>query len=387
MLDAFLIFVGAFGIVVILPIIAVELLRRNAVSGRVWFELAWVALFWSLYFAGAVAVTAILPNGLCDAPIVALNSDPCNSSRALIAFTWIPTAILLVYFFILAVFAIIHSKEDDKIWHAGVGSYTWFETKQCIRSAPSTPIMSRFAKKPPSFAVPKPRRPPSIFVQHRAGLGSNYEIEHFPDPGSLEEQPLPKPPVLPAKPPVNAMALYPQQVQASMMREVQNTQPLNVYRSNTGANGASEPPPVRDWPKQIGEERPSRERRNRDRAATTASASRSGQPQPPQLRPLMLGRSTSRSVTRSDKGKGRMTEEEQMQNEQTQTVLDHTNTQSSVRSYSSQKPPSQPLPPVPQTKTAEQRSRPTGPRSRSSSGEKHRPPPLDLTYSKPPARR
>ncbi len=112
--------------------------------------------------------------------------------------------------------------------------------------------MSRFAKKPPSFAVPKPRRPPPIFVQHRAGLGSNYEIEHFPDPGSLEEQPLPEPPVLPAKPPVNAMALYPQQVQASMMREVQYTQPLNVYRANTGASGASEPPPVRglakaDW--------------------------------------------------------------------------------------------------------------------------------------------
>jgi len=252
--------------------------------------------------------------------------------------------------------------------------------------------MSRFSKKPPSLAAPKPRRPPPIFVQHRAGLSSNYEIEHFPDPGSLEEPPLPQPPALPAKPPVNAMSLYPQQVQSSMMREVKNTQPLNVYRAD---QGATEPPPVRDWPKKIGEERPSRERRNRERAATAAAASTSSlsvsgaaneQPQAPQLRPLMLGRSTSNgdstSARRSDKGKGRMSEE-QMQREQ--TMVERTTTKASVRSS---KPPVQPLPPVPQTQTSEQqRSRPTGPRSRSSSGEKHRPPPLDFTYSKPSTRR
>ena len=199
----------------------------------------------------------------------------------------------------LSVFAIMHQKEDNNVWHASVRDFCWFETKQCLRSAPSTPVMARFSKKPPSFAAPKARRPPPIFVQQRAGLGSNYEIEHFPDPGSLEEQKQ-----IPAPPPVSvpSMSLYPQHVQTTMTREALYTYQPNVYRSQK--SGPSEPPPIKDWPRPIDAQRSkgssaSKARLREDSTSTTRTTAKGKAPMTPQQVQAELSRASTKTSSRS----------------------------------------------------------------------------------------
>lgn len=291
------------------------------------------------------------------------------------------------------------------VWHAGVRFYNWFETKQCIRSNPTTPVMSRFgSKKPASLVAPKARRPPPLFIQQRAGLSSNYEIEHFPDPGSLEEQPVPPESSrqLPAFAKA-AVSLYPHHMQVALQVDASGTssQP-NVYRTNQDADH-SEPLPIRDWPKRIGEDRPVREKSQRKRTLPSHQQERQRRtvvPQrepsrtpPQQLRPLMLGQAMSQSqVSLSEsaraKGKSRMTEQEVEEH-----MLERSSTKSSSRSHASQKATPLPLPPLPPLPSSHDsavpssysRSRPTGPRTRTSSVSslpKHRPPPLDLSFNR-----
>ena len=122
---------------------------------------------------------------------------------------------VFLYFFLLVIFAIMHQKEDAGVWRACTREFPWFATKQCIRSTPNSPMGARFVAprspsfslpfgrlrsprqiangqaqsyappKPPSFAAPKPRRPPPVFVHQRAGLSSQVEIEHTGDDSQL----------------------------------------------------------------------------------------------------------------------------------------------------------------------------------------------------------
>lgn len=266
----------------------------------------------------------------------------------------------------------MHQKEDASVWRSTVCDFPWFQTKLCIRSAPNSPIMSRFSKsKPPSFAVPKPRRAPPapIFIHGRAGLGSRVEIEHFTDIGSLEEQRSPASPPPPqaggiAPPPPAAISLYPQHVQSSI-RGV-NT-PVTTYQTGTyylsAENRGASPPPIRDWPRSIGG--------NANISGAKASSTLQNRPQPPPVsaRAAQKRRAPERST--SD-GSSRGSQRSQRAAPPPPPLsLERSRTNESGREDSSANPEAQSSP---------SRSRPTGPRRRDGSTfVRPRPPPLDLT--------
>ncbi|EJD05838.1 uncharacterized protein FOMMEDRAFT_139172 [Fomitiporia mediterranea MF3/22] len=350
-IDSFLIFAGALGLLVVFPVIFIEVFRRGALSSRVWFEIAWLTLFWVFNFAGATGVTAVAPSKMCSPTSDNSHSSgsACSSSRVLIAFAWINTCFLFMYFFFLTVFSIMHQKEDASVWRSTVVEFPWFETKQCIRSAPNSPIMARFVKsKSPSLVVPKPRRvpPPPLFIHGRAGLGSRVEIEHFTDIASLEEQQ--SPPFVPVAAPPAAYSFYPQHVQATMQAAP------TVYRSNSynAADHGSTPPPIRDWPRLIGSSSTSNAL-GLEGPMTERAAQKQRAPAPV--------RSNSEVSSSSQKsGRMRAPPPPPLQ-------LERTTTKDSLTQSSAQSSPS--------------RSRPTGPRKRSGSSTfvRPRPPPLDLT--------
>ena len=45
-IDAYLIAIGAAGILWMFPVMFLDQLRKNALVSRVWFECVWVGLFW-----------------------------------------------------------------------------------------------------------------------------------------------------------------------------------------------------------------------------------------------------------------------------------------------------------------------------------------------------
>lgn len=258
-------------------------------------------------------------------------------ARSGIAISDFKISLVFLYFFMLTIFAIMHQKEDASVWHSTVCDFPWFETKQCIRSAPNSPMMSRFVKsKSPSLVAPKPRRapPPPIFIHGRAGLSSRVEIEHFTDIASLEEQPLPPPPMVP---PQAALSFYPQHVQSS----IQSHSGPTTYQNNTyySSDRGASPPPIRNWPRPIVADASS------DRPVSERAAQKRRAPEVP-------NRSGSDAFTRAPPPPP--------------LNLERTTTKDSATS-SAQDSPS--------------RSRPTGPRTRSGSSTfvRPRPPPLDLT--------
>ena len=48
LIDAYLIAIGAAGILWMFPVMFLDQLRKNALVSRVWFECVWVGLFWLL---------------------------------------------------------------------------------------------------------------------------------------------------------------------------------------------------------------------------------------------------------------------------------------------------------------------------------------------------
>ncbi|KAL5529222.1 hypothetical protein ACEPAG_5196 [Sanghuangporus baumii] len=355
-IDSFLIFAGATGLVVVFSVIFIEVFRRGAISSRVWFEITWLTLFWIFNFVGAAAVTAVAPHKMCSfqSDLSHHSGHACTSARVLIAFAWLNTCFLFAYFFMLTIFSIMHQKEDGSVWRSTVCDFPWFQTKLCIRSAPSSPNIARFVKsKSSSLVVPKPRRapPPPIFIHGRAGLGSQVEIEHFTDIGSIEEQRIASPPPPPVPRPA-AISLYPQHVQSTMRA---TDAPMSTYQNSTyyAANRGASPPPIRDWPRPIG---------------TNLTSNSSLNPSPMSERAAQKQRAPERS------GSDASSRESQGDHERTYRApppppltLERSRTNEDNANANAQNSPS--------------RSRPTGPRRRDgqSTFVRPRPPPLDLT--------
>ncbi|KAJ3476278.1 hypothetical protein NLI96_g11271 [Meripilus lineatus] len=169
--DVFLILLGVSGVVFLLPIIFVDLFRKNALYTKVWFECTWVAVFWVLELAGASAVTAIIPPELCvpDSDAIAVNA--CTSTRVLLAFTWLITVLLVIYLVALLVSAISHQEDDSMVWHAHVRFFPWFQIRSSLNSAPPSP--TRDWHRPFALAAPQPKR----VVNHAELQLSSEDIE------------------------------------------------------------------------------------------------------------------------------------------------------------------------------------------------------------------
>lgn len=153
--DAYLIALPIMGILLIFPIIFIDLFRRGAFTSRVWFETAWVALFWVMHLAGAAAVSAVQPGMQCVSPDLPWTSL-CNSSKALMAFTWMTTIALLAYLLTLLICTILNMRDMPRIWSTGVTEVDWFgaEPKR-ISSPPGSPRLApSMIEKPVSHARP-----------------------------------------------------------------------------------------------------------------------------------------------------------------------------------------------------------------------------------------
>ncbi|KAH9952180.1 hypothetical protein B0H21DRAFT_17260 [Amylocystis lapponica] len=182
-IDAFLIFVGALGTVCLLPIMFIDLLWRNAFTSQVRFECALMCVFWLLQMTGAAATTinsmstiTCLPHS----PQIAM--DFCTSTTVLLAFTWITAINTMVYFCLLMIVTLIHSRDDQQVWKASTLEYPWFSIREPLASAPASPTHA--GKKPfiMSAAPGRPRR--TSFSKRMFGSGQpDLEKQAPPMPG------------------------------------------------------------------------------------------------------------------------------------------------------------------------------------------------------------
>ncbi|KAG9105338.1 hypothetical protein FRC07_009379, partial [Ceratobasidium sp. 392] len=155
-LDAFVIFLGAFGLLFILAVTFIDTLRKHAVTSAVWFELAWLGLFWVFYLAAASAATAIGPSTFCDVQTVDVLGwkDACVAVKVIIAFTWIGTLTFLIHLFTLLVLSLLHAPQSPGVWHSGVRDFPWmdFAARPSFRNSVSAHGGVRMGSEPSSPA-------------------------------------------------------------------------------------------------------------------------------------------------------------------------------------------------------------------------------------------
>jgi len=257
-IDAFLTFLGAFYLVFIFTILFIEILRRNFVTGRLWFEVLWVALFWIMELSGAAAVSALVPELLCGAQSALIGNDACISTHVLLAFSWLSTIILLVYLLCLVCAAIIRQKQDSQIWHASVVEFCRSDIRHDLRSVPASPILPRFHA--PEVIAPQPRRPPpTVVYAYRSGMGPEYQIEHFHPSSSVTTRPI-APIITGAQSSMPTSSLYPQHLHSSLTLQ----QPLRPSPAS--------PPPLGNWPRPNAVDQPLHSKRKPEPAPFTFPA-------------------------------------------------------------------------------------------------------------------
>jgi len=256
--DIYLAVLGALGVLFILPIFCIDIFRKNALPGRVWFECTWVGVFWMLELAGASAATATLPGLLCASNVKGLTSDACTSSTVLMTFTWLCAFCLLLYLIGLSICAIVHQEDDAKIWHASVRFFPWFGTKARLGSAPPTPTTSQVKgwAKPFRLAHNTPRKTAhsAAFSEVDLEAGGKVEIKGSPvtapqmrrPAGNSLAVPLPVASAYPAKsqPPAAKSAQLPVGELPRSMQQQRLSRPRKGGVSPIGPPPSQPPPPV-----------------------------------------------------------------------------------------------------------------------------------------------
>jgi len=219
-ISIYLIVLGALGLIVIFTVIFVDLYEKEVFIGRVWFELSWVILFFIMELGGAAAITAQSNGQVCGS-----NSSVslCASIQVLQGFTWICAILLFGYFILLFVLAILKYKDDTSIWSWSVRKLIWQHSRKIVPPLlPTLPSFHTDRTQVPVIAAPRPRRivtMPDAALSHRSGLTLDYQIEHYQPPasgatdlGPSTDRPLsPLPLTLPTSPtPVSPMRNLPQ---------------------------------------------------------------------------------------------------------------------------------------------------------------------------------
>ncbi|KAF8797931.1 hypothetical protein BYT27DRAFT_6909364 [Phlegmacium glaucopus] len=184
-ISSYLIFLGALGLVVNFTVLFFDLYGKHVFLCKVWFELLWVGLFLIMEFAGAAAITAQSNGQTCSSDT---SISPCASTQVLQAFTWICAILLLGYLILLFVAALVKHRDDSTIWHCTVRNFPWV-TSHHVHHRKSIPASSaslpRFRTEVPFIAAPRPRRivpVPEALLSYRSGLSLDYEIEHYQPP-------------------------------------------------------------------------------------------------------------------------------------------------------------------------------------------------------------
>ncbi|KAJ7063196.1 hypothetical protein C8F01DRAFT_1131909 [Mycena amicta] len=233
-IDIYITVLGALGLFLTFSIIFTELVRRNAFTSRLWFETSWTALFFAMDLAAAAALTAAGPCSHQHKGNMSASSS-CSSMRVLLGFAWLCTFILFIYLVLLLVLTFTNRNNESipKIWQCAIHNL-------------------------PPLAMPLPQRPtviPSALYSLRSiGLNSQYEIEHFRPPASVEPPPTPPTPtqLSPVAHPLHrnpssagsvqaALALYPRFISSAYVPPSQEPPPERP---------SDQPPsPLGDWPR------------------------------------------------------------------------------------------------------------------------------------------
>jgi len=265
---AYMVFLGAFGLVWIFPLIFIDLLRPNALTSRIWVEIIWVTIFWIMELSGAAALSAIVPSNQCLPRQGRIAAYVCLSGKVLLGFAWVITLILLAYMVMLAAYAIVHHTTDPNVWNETVREYPWFSARSTLSSSPPSPTADR-GLGAPSLKHPRPKAAfnpagltrklspfedpiqpvptfnniprPSYQPPHRHYEGLQFTMGQDPvpvnNPAFMRSREAPKPPV-------SVPSLYPEHLQGHLSTEARN----NMYNQSRQLEG-HEPSLVGDWPR------------------------------------------------------------------------------------------------------------------------------------------
>ncbi|KAI0035716.1 hypothetical protein K488DRAFT_82753 [Vararia minispora EC-137] len=187
--DAYMIFLGAFSLLVVFPMFFLDLLTTSPYTSTVRIECLWVGILLLFQFPGAVASSALLSD-MCNpsVPGIVDTLGACRSSRLLQAFAWICTINLLLYFVSLTASAALYARTDSSVWTEHVCRVDWRVTFMCrLRSAPPSPARPRF-NTDIMVAAPQPHRP--YIPRSPTPLGERYRIEHLSEtiPGDVHSR-------------------------------------------------------------------------------------------------------------------------------------------------------------------------------------------------------
>jgi hypothetical protein len=175
--DTYMIFLGAFSLLFVIPMVFVDVFFQRAISGRVWVECLWVDFLWLLHLIGVIFVTSFLLRDMCTPQAKFINGGSCTSARLIVAFSWICTISLSIYLVSLVGSIMLHYKQDCTVWSSQVRSYPWYSQqvhKHKLGSRPSSPQPRQHHQAP--ISAPQPRRP--IQLPSRAVLSFIHKAEH-----------------------------------------------------------------------------------------------------------------------------------------------------------------------------------------------------------------
>lgn len=255
-IDAYMIFLGAFSLLVLISMLFIDLFSPRAFTGRVWVECLWIDFIWLLHFLGAVIVTTNLPRAMCIPQVERIYGNSCTSVKLLMAFSWICTINLFIYLIILLGSSIYHQKRDDTVWSAQVGSYPWYLHLYCHKLGSSPELAPRRDHAP--MSAPQPRRP--IRLLRLSVLSSLYRAERTPDQAPEVTEHVAPPTTVPQLRLVSTVpiTLYPSHVM-SALEPTQEPEPSHggalsfspgfAHPQQRHPVDVGGPPPLSDWPR------------------------------------------------------------------------------------------------------------------------------------------
>ncbi|KAI0299652.1 hypothetical protein B0F90DRAFT_1727493 [Multifurca ochricompacta] len=209
--DIYMIFLGAFSLLVVIPLVFTDAFFQRAITGHVWVECLWIDFLWLLHIVGSVLVTTLLPRDMCTPQVKSVDGNSCVSSKLILAFSWICTINLFIYLIFLVASAILHHKRDSSVWGAQVRSYPWYLHLYRHRLASGASLPDPLHRHQVHLPAPQPRRP--IQLPTQAVPSSMHAIEHTlgqQRPGS----PTTESRMLEARP-TTLTSLYPLHIQAA----------------------------------------------------------------------------------------------------------------------------------------------------------------------------
>jgi len=188
--DVYMIFLGAFSLLLVIPMVFVDVFSQRAISGRVWVECLWIDFLWLLHLIGAIFVTSFLSRDMCTPQVKFVNGSSCTSAKIIVAFSWMCTINLSIYLVTLVVSAMLHHKQDYTVWSSQVRSYPWYSQSHLhkLGSRPSSPTPRHRHQLP--ISAPQPRRP--IQLPARAVLSFIHKVEHMHVPAQDPGDPPPE---------------------------------------------------------------------------------------------------------------------------------------------------------------------------------------------------